>query len=101
MPKVKSPRVKSEKVTKPVKKEPKYLVLLGFNDKVEELRGDDLATLFMDYEPEVFKSRVSITVEANDKKVERLWPVLKARRVFRNHNNATIEAGYFEKFLAE
>lgn len=92
-------KAKKEKSVKATK--PKYTVLLDYNEKVVELTGDDLVKIFQDYEPDVYKSMVNVTVKSGDKSVERLWPVIKARRVFRNYKNSEIEAELFLKFLSE
>ena len=93
------PRPKKEKSVKATKAEPKYLVTLGYNEKQVELKGDSLSQIFLGYEPEPFKSLITIKVKAGKQEVERLWPVVKARRVFRNHNNALIEGTLLERLF--
>lgn len=93
------PKAKSVKKEKATKKEPKYLVSLSYNEKVVKLEGDDLHQIFNDYQPEPFKSLIIIKVKSGDKEVERLWPVIKARRCFGNDTNALVEASLLSKLL--
>lgn len=95
------PTKKAVKKTVKAKKTPTYEVILNYNDKEVVLTGDDLTQIFNDFEPEIFKSRVNVKVKKGKRVIERLWPVMKARRVFRNFNNAVIEAGLINKFLVE
>ena len=84
---------------KEVKKAPRFVVSLGYNEKVVELKGDSLEQLFLNYQPEPFKSLINLKVTVGKQVVERLWPIMKARRVFNNHNNAAIEASLLEKLF--
>ena len=70
----------------------KYNLSVRFNDKVFELRTNDIKESLLALRPGLIKTRVKIELESEGKKSGRVLAVFPAKRVFGNSLSAAIMA---------
>lgn len=76
-----------------------FVVTFGYNGKQEVLKGNDLAALFKEWSPRIFKTVVNLSVKAGEREIKRRLPVMQARRIAGNYKFAYIYASQLLKFF--
>ena len=81
---------KVKKVTKVVKKEPKYKLKITVNGEVTVLKADDVHKALLSYEPPAtLKTNFAVKAQHGKKVIDVVVPIRAARRMF--HNSTALE----------